>query len=92
MTVCSSSAADDVARIATSIGKRASVQVMIDTGMTRSVLAGRGLKEAKTGTTLGRLTMQLYYTTDFADRLENEMLPALRAGNIAVVSATLVTL
>jgi alanine racemase len=36
LTVCSASAAQDVGRIATSIGKRASVQVMVDTGMTRS--------------------------------------------------------
>ena len=57
---------------------------VMDTGMTRSVLAGRGLKEAKTGTTLGRLTMQLFYATDFADRLENEMLPALRAGFVVL--------
>lgn len=57
---------------------------VIDTGMTRSVLAGAGLKEAKQGTTLGRLTMQLYYATDFADRLENEMLPALRAGFVVL--------
>lgn len=52
--------------------------------MTRSVLAGRGLKEAKTGHTLGRLTMQLFYATDFIDRLENEMLPALRAGFVVL--------
>lgn len=57
---------------------------VIDTGMTRSVLAGRGIKEAKMGHTLGRLTMQLFYATDFADRLENEMLPALRAGFIVL--------
>jgi dTMP kinase len=57
---------------------------VLDTGMTRSVLAGRGIKEAKTGHTLGRLTMQLFYATDFADRLENEMLPALRAGFIVL--------
>ena len=44
---------------------------VLDTGMTRSVLAGRGIKGAKTGTTLGRLTMQLFYATDFVDRLEN---------------------
>ena len=50
--------------------------------MTRSVLAGRGIKEAKTGHTLGRLTMQLFYAADFIDRLENEMLPALRAALI----------
>lgn len=57
---------------------------VIDTGMTRSVLAGRGIKEAKAGTTLGRLTMQLFYATDFADRLENEILPALRAGFVVL--------
>jgi dTMP kinase len=57
---------------------------VLDTGMTRSVLAGRGIKEAKTGHTLGRLTMQLFYATDFTDRLENAMLPALRAGFIVL--------
>lgn len=57
---------------------------VLDTGMTRSVLAGRGIKEAKLGHTLGRLTMQLFYATDFADRLENEMLPALRAGFVVL--------
>lgn len=55
-----------------------------DTGMTRSDLAGRGIKEAKTGHTLGKMTMQLYYATDFADRLDNEILPALRAGFIVL--------
>ena len=57
---------------------------VLDTGMTRSVLAGRGIREAKQGHTLGRLTMQLFYATDFADRLENQMLPALRAGFIVL--------
>jgi dTMP kinase len=57
---------------------------VLDTGMTRSVLAGRGIKEAKTGHTLGRFTMQLFYATDFIDRLENEMLPALRAGFVVL--------
>src|SRR5256714_15173032 len=57
---------------------------VLDTGMTRSVLAGRGIKEAKQGHTLGRLTMQLFYATDFADPLENEMLPALRAGFVVL--------
>jgi len=57
---------------------------VLDTGMTRSILAGRGIKNARTGHTLGRLTMQLYYAADFADRLENQMLPALRAGFIVL--------
>src|SRR5687768_2402797 len=51
---------------------------VLDTGMTRSPLAGAGLKTAKEGHTLGRITMNLFYATDFADRLENEMIPALR--------------
>jgi len=57
---------------------------VLDTGMTRSILAGRGIKDAREGHTLGRLTMQLYYATDFADRLENQMLPALRAGFVVL--------
>ena len=57
---------------------------VLDTGMTRSILAGRGIKNARTGHTLGRLTMQLFYAADFADRLENQMLPALRAGFIVL--------
>lgn len=57
---------------------------VLDTGMTRSALAGSGLKAAKEGHTLGRLTMSLFYATDFADRLENEMIPALRAGFIVL--------
>src|SRR6185369_16737065 len=57
---------------------------VLDTGMTRSVLAGRGIKNARAGHTLGRLTMQIYYAADFADRLENQMLPALRAGFIVL--------
>ena len=57
---------------------------VLDTGLTRSVLAGQGIKEAKQGHTLGRLTMQLYYATDLIDRLQNEMLPALRAGFIVL--------
>ncbi|HXI26098.1 MAG TPA: hypothetical protein VNG71_19750 [Pyrinomonadaceae bacterium] len=57
---------------------------VLDTGMTRSILAGRGIKNARSGHTLGRITMQLYYATDFADRLQNQMLPALRAGFIVL--------
>src|SRR5436309_13091370 len=57
---------------------------VLDTGMTRSDLAGAGLKAAKEGHTLGWITMSLFYATDFADRLENEIIPALRAGFIVL--------
>ncbi len=57
---------------------------VLDTGMARSALAGRGIKEAKNGNTLGAITMTLFYATDFADRLENEIIPALRAGFVVL--------
>jgi dTMP kinase len=57
---------------------------VLDTGMARSALAGKGIKKAKEGNTLGPVTMTLYYVTDFADRLENEIIPALRAGFVVL--------
>ncbi|MBI4468327.1 MAG: thymidylate kinase [Acidobacteria bacterium] len=57
---------------------------VMDTGMARSALAGKGIKRAKEGHTLGGIALSLYYATDFADRLENEMIPALRAGFIVL--------
>ncbi|MEO8096644.1 MAG: thymidylate kinase [Acidobacteriota bacterium] len=57
---------------------------VLDTGMARSELAAKGIREAKQGNTLGPVTMTLFYATDFADRLENEIIPALRAGFIVI--------
>ncbi len=57
---------------------------VIDTGMARSALTKKGIQEAKEGHTLGPTTMTLFYTTDFADRLENEIIPALRAGFVVL--------
>jgi dTMP kinase len=50
----------------------------------RGKLAGKGLRDAMQGHTLGDTTMNLFYATDFADRLEHEILPALRAGFIVL--------
>jgi len=58
---------------------------VLDSGMARSALAGKGIKLAKTGNTLGPITMTLFYVTDFADRLENEIVPALRAGFVVLI-------
>ncbi|MBV9745113.1 MAG: thymidylate kinase [Acidobacteriia bacterium] len=58
---------------------------VLDSGMARSALAGQGIKMAKTGNTLGAITMTLFYTTDFADRLEHEIIPALRAGFVVLI-------
>lgn len=57
---------------------------VLDTGMARSALAGKGIQQAKDGNTLGSVTMTLFYATDFADRLENEIIPALRAGFVVL--------
>jgi dTMP kinase len=57
---------------------------VVQTGMARSALARKGIQEAKRGHTLGPVTMTLFYTTDFADRLENEIIPALRAGFVVL--------
>ncbi len=51
-----------------------------ETGLKRSPLTQPGLDAAKLGHTLSPLTMSLFYATDFADRLENQILPALKAG------------
>jgi len=55
-----------------------------DTGLTRSMLTATGLEAAKSGHTLGPLTLSLFYLADFADRLENLIIPALQAGFIVL--------
>ena len=57
---------------------------VLDTGMTRSRLAGEGIRRAKEHNNLGRVTQSLFYATDFIDRLEKEIVPALRAGFIVL--------
>lgn len=51
-----------------------------DTGLRRSPLTQPGLDRARKGNTLTPLTISLFYATDFADRLENQIIPALKAG------------
>lgn len=65
---------------------------VLATRMTRSALAGKGLRQAKKGTTLGRVTMALFYATDFADRLEHEIIPALKAGFVVLTDRYIYTL
>ncbi len=55
-----------------------------DTGLRRSVLTQAGLDEAKKGHTLSPITMSLFYAADFADRLENQIIPALQAGFVVL--------
>jgi len=58
---------------------------VLDSGMARSALAGQAIQEAKNGNTFGPVTMTLFYVTDFADRLEHEIIPALRAGFFVLI-------
>lgn len=55
-----------------------------ETGFTRSDLASRGIQRAKMGNTLGANAFNLFYATDFADRLEQQVIPALRAGFVMI--------
>jgi dTMP kinase len=55
-----------------------------NTGLNRSELTTAGLESAKEGHTLSPTTMSLFYATDFADRLENQIIPALKAGFIVL--------
>src|SRR3989440_11004985 len=55
---------------------------VVNTGLRRSELAGRGIERAKRGNTLDPLTLNLLYATDFSDRLERQILPALGPGMV----------
>ena len=58
---------------------------VLDTGFRRSELAANGIDRAMRGNTLDLLTLNLFYATDFWDRLEKSIIPALRAGMVALV-------
>ena len=53
-------------------------------GLKRSNLAGKGIALAQEGHYLGDRTSSLLYATDLADRLQREVIPALRAGFVVV--------
>jgi dTMP kinase len=57
---------------------------VVETGWTRSALMQPTIDLAKASNTLNRLTFVLLYATDFADRLEKEIVPALKAGFIVL--------
>lgn len=55
------------------------------TGFRRSELAANGIDRAMRGNTLDPMTLNLFYATDFWDRLEKNIVPALRSGMVALV-------
>jgi dTMP kinase len=61
-------------------------------GLKRSTLVSEELDQAKKGNILSRSTLSLFYATDFADQLENSILPALKAGFIVLADRYIYTL
>ena len=55
------------------------------TGFRRSEVAASGIDRAMRGNTLDALTLNLLYATDFWDRMERSIVPALRTGMVALV-------
>lgn len=64
---------------------------VVFTGWTRSQLVGQTITEAKEVRALNRYTYSLLYAADFADRLEKEMLPALRSGFVVLADRYIYT-
>lgn len=70
------------------ISGHATVQV----GLKRSTLVSEELERAQDGNILSRTTLSLFYATDFADQLENVILPALKAGFVVLADRYIYTL
>ena len=64
----------------------------VQVGLKRSTLVSEELDHAKAGNVLSRTTFSLFYATDFADQLENIILPGLRAGMMVLADRYIYTL
>src|SRR5262245_19752175 len=64
---------------------------VITTGWTRSNLMSKTIEMAKEGNILDRWSFSLLYATDFADRLEHQIIPALRSGFIVLADRYIYT-
>jgi dTMP kinase len=65
---------------------------VVNAGLKRSDLISKGIIEAKRNFQVGKRTMALYYAADFADQLENKIVPALKAGFIVISDRYIYTL
>lgn len=65
---------------------------IVQVGLKRSTLVSEELEKAQEGNILSRTTLSLFYATDFADQLENVILPALKAGFIVLADRYIYTL
>lgn len=84
-------------------GRSTQIQLLVDwlegcghstvqVGLKRSTLVSEELDRAQEGNILSRTTLSLFYATDFADQLENMILPALRAGQMVLADRYIYTL
>src|SRR5258707_4860680 len=64
----------------------------VQVGLKRSTLVSEELEKAQEGNILSRTSLSLFYATDFADQLENIILPALKAGFIVLADRFIYTL
>jgi dTMP kinase len=64
---------------------------VVSTRWTRSALLYETISEAKAGHRLNVTTFSLMYAADFADRLENEIIPALQAGQVVLADRYMYT-
>ena len=64
----------------------------VQVGLKRSTLVSEELEKAKQGNILSHTTLSMFYATDFADQLENIILPALKAGVMVLADRYIYTL
>jgi dTMP kinase len=64
---------------------------VVTTGWTRSNLMSKTIEMAKAGNILDRWSLSLLYATDFADRLEQQIIPALRSGFVVLADRYIYT-
>ena len=65
---------------------------VLNTGLKRSKLISEGILWAKEHHLLRKRTMSLFYAADFADQVENKIIPALRSGYIVLADRYIYTL
>jgi dTMP kinase len=65
---------------------------VLGTGLKRSELISEGIMEAKANLGVGKRTLSLFYAADFADQLENKIIPALEAGYVVLADRYIYTL
>src|SRR5258708_36917742 len=58
----------------------------VQVGLKRSTLVSEELEQAQEGNILSRTTLRIFYSTDFADQLENLILPPLKSGFIVLAN------